>query len=125
MRHLRRDERMQLMSINSALTPFGLLCRSFRIERGFTILDQCLRLHMRPSDVSDIETGRVKVPGGYVGEFSSWLELDGARSSEIERLAKRRYAVRSLPNLTEKQSKFVVRVYRDLRHYSWRAAEVA
>ena len=71
------------------LTPFGVVVRKFRLDRGLRLLDLAAKLGQSSAFVSAVETGRKPIPAGYVTDVASAFGLERDETEELQRAADR------------------------------------
>lgn len=69
----------------SKLTPFGIVIRKLRLEKGLKLLDMAEALEMSVAYLSAVETGRKPIPDGLVGKISRSLKWPADELAQLNR----------------------------------------
>jgi transcriptional regulator with XRE-family HTH domain len=69
-----------------ALTKFGVLCRSLRMQNEKSMADQARVFECEVQHISAIETGRIDPTEDYIEKFRTWLDIS---QMEYQLLVKR------------------------------------
>ena len=70
------------------ITEFGKALRKIRIDRGEVLRDMAARLEVSPSFISAIETGKKKIPTGFLDQIVALYNLTRAEERMLEDAAK-------------------------------------
>lgn len=70
------------------ITEFGKTLRKIRIDRGEVLRDMAARLEVSPSFISAIETGKKKIPTGFLDQIVALYNLTRAEERMLEDAAK-------------------------------------
>lgn len=91
----------------SSLTPFGLMARKLRLEKGMRLLDLAARTNLSAAFLSAIETGRKPIPDGHVRLVGNAMDLTTEQLSDLRRAADRTRKTIKIERLPEDQRELV------------------
>jgi transcriptional regulator with XRE-family HTH domain len=63
-----------------SLTPFGIVARKLRLDKGMRLLDVADRMDVSAAFILAIETGRKPIPDGFVVKAARAMDATAARS---------------------------------------------
>jgi Zn-dependent peptidase ImmA (M78 family) len=89
------------------LTPFGVLVRKLRLDRGMRLLDLARRINRSAAFVSAIETGRKPIPDAYVLMVARAMDLPAGEIKDLRRAADRTRKEVPVEELPEDQRELV------------------
>jgi transcriptional regulator with XRE-family HTH domain len=71
------------------ITPFGIVTRKLRLDKGLRLMDMAAKLGVSSSFVSAVETGKKPIPPAYVASIIRTLGLTKAESLDLQKAADR------------------------------------
>jgi transcriptional regulator with XRE-family HTH domain len=96
------------------ITPFGIVTRKLRLDKGLRLLDLAKKLNLSSSFVSAVETGKKPLPAGYVDSVVKALGLTRAEALELQRAADRSKTAVDIDGLQGSQRELVAAFARKL-----------
>jgi transcriptional regulator with XRE-family HTH domain len=96
------------------ITPFGIVTRKLRLDKGLRLLDLAKKLNLSSSFVSAVETGKKPIPAGYVDSVVKALHLTRAEALELQRAADRSKTAVDIDGLRGSQRELVAAFARKL-----------
>lgn len=70
------------------ITEFGKALRKIRIDRGEVLRDMAAKLEVSPSFISAIETGKKKIPNGFLEQIVNLYDLTRTEERMLKDAAK-------------------------------------
>lgn len=98
----------------SGLTPFGIVVRKFRLDKGMRLLDLAHGVGRSAAFISAVETGRKSIPDGYVRAVAKAMDLSAAEIRDLRRAADRTKKEVKVETLPEDQRELVAAFARKL-----------
>ena len=96
------------------ITPFGIVTRKLRLDKGLRLLDLAKKLNLSSSFISAVETGKKPIPAGYVDSVVKALGLTQAEALELQRAADRSKTAVDIDGLQGSQRELVAAFARKL-----------
>lgn len=100
------------------ITPFGIVTRKLRLDKGLRLLDLAEKLNLSSSFISAVETGKKTIPASYVGSVAKAMGLTQAETIELQRAADRSKTVIDVDGLQGNQRELVAAFARKLHDLS-------
>ena len=89
------------------LTPFGIEVRKLRLKKGTRLLDLARAMGLTSAFISAVETGRKRIPEGYVDKVAAAMKLSVTESERIQRAADRTKPEVRVDDLTGDQRELI------------------